>query len=66
LRKLVISNSPSSMRLWVESCREWMKVLPEDVRSAIEKGEKDGDYEDAAYKKVCIVPTRRIRGLSSL
>jgi proline-specific peptidase len=53
LKKLIISNSPSSMQLWVEACREWQKTLPDNVRKAIQKGEEDKAYDDETYKKVC-------------
>lgn len=52
LRRLVISNSPTSMELWVSSCRKWQQTLPESVKKAIEKGEKDKDYESQEYQEV--------------
>lgn len=32
LKNLIISNSPASMALWVDSCNQWMKELPDDIR----------------------------------
>jgi hypothetical protein len=46
LKRLVISNSPASMPLWVESCNEWRKQLPEDVEKALQKHEADKTYDD--------------------
>ncbi|EXJ61106.1 hypothetical protein A1O7_05259 [Cladophialophora yegresii CBS 114405] len=50
LKRLIISNSPCSMKLWVESCNEWRKQLPEDVEKALQKHEKDKTYDDPEYK----------------
>lgn len=52
LRRIVISNSPASMELWVSSCRKWQETLPTTVKKAIEKGEEEKDYESEEYKEV--------------
>ncbi|KAJ9601978.1 hypothetical protein H2200_013537 [Cladophialophora chaetospira] len=39
------------MSLWVESCNEWRKQLPEDVEKALQKHEKDKTYDDPEYKE---------------
>ncbi|OCT45511.1 hypothetical protein CLCR_01771 [Cladophialophora carrionii] len=46
LKRLIISNSPCSMKLWVESCNEWRKRLPEEVEKALQRHEKDKTYDD--------------------
>ena len=53
LKRMVISNSPASMPLWVESCNEWRKQLPEDVEKALQKHEKDQTYDDPQCKSTC-------------
>lgn len=52
LRRLVVSNSPSSMGLWVRSCGRWIAELPEEVRKGIEEGESRGEYEGREYLDV--------------
>ena len=52
LRKLVISSSPASMPLWVESCEAWKNELPQNISDAIDHGEKDEDYGSDAYLEV--------------
>lgn len=54
LRRIIISNSPASMSLWVSSCRKWQQLLPEKLRNAIEKGEREKDYDSEEYKEVSI------------
>ena len=51
LKRLVISNSPASMPLWVESCNFWRTMLPRDVDETLEKHERDQTYEDPEYEK---------------
>jgi pimeloyl-ACP methyl ester carboxylesterase len=49
LKRLVISNSPASMPLWVESCNEWRKQLPREVDEALTKYEDAKDYENEGW-----------------
>lgn len=50
LKRLVISNSPASMELWIESCNQWRKELPQDVESALQKHEEAKSYDDPECK----------------
>ena len=50
LRRLVISNSPASMELWSVSCRALVKALPDEVRGALEKHEKEGTTDSEEYE----------------
>jgi L-proline amide hydrolase len=50
LRSLIISNSPASMPLWVESCNEWRKHLPEDIQKTLQEHESTETYDDPEYK----------------
>jgi L-proline amide hydrolase len=49
LKRLIISNSPASMPLWVASCDEWRKQLPAHVEHALQKHEADKTYNDPEY-----------------
>jgi hypothetical protein len=42
------------MELWVESCNEWRKQLPEDVEKALQKHEKDKTYDDPECKSLTL------------
>lgn len=50
LRRLIISNSPASMPLWVESCNAWRKQLPPEVDAVLQKHERDQTYADKEYQ----------------
>ncbi|OAL36569.1 hypothetical protein AYO20_04185 [Fonsecaea nubica] len=50
LKRLIISNSPASMKLWVESCNQWRRELPENVDNALTKHEESETYDDPEYK----------------
>ena len=52
LRKLIISNSPSDMRVWVQVGKKLREKLPKDVQETLDRCEKEGnlhskEYEDA-------------------
>jgi proline-specific peptidase len=52
LRKLVVSNSPSDMKIWVSTSNKLREKLPKDVRETLDRCERDGnihskEYEDA-------------------
>lgn len=49
LKRLIISNSPASMPLWVESCDAWRAELPPDVQKTLQKHENDKTYTDPEY-----------------
>lgn len=54
LKRLVISNSPASMKLWVMSCDEWRAKLPRDIDETLEKYEKAHDYTAPEYEAAVI------------
>ena len=54
LRRLVISNSPCSMKLWVEACNEWRRELPRSVDEVLERCERSKDYGSEEYQKVSL------------
>lgn len=49
LRKLVISDSPASMALWVKGANELRKGLPQEVQDALNKHEAAGTTTDPEY-----------------
>lgn len=49
LKRLIISNSPASMPLWVDSCNFWRQQLPLDIQHALSKHEADKSYTDPEY-----------------
>ena len=49
LASLVISNSPASMELWVTEATRLRGELPDDVREALDRHERDGTIDDPAY-----------------
>lgn len=49
LKRLIISNSPASMPLWVASCNEWRAVLPGDLNETLKRHEKTQDYANPEY-----------------
>lgn len=51
LKKLIISNSPASMKLWMEATAKLRLQLPQDVQDTLNKHEADGSTTDEAYKK---------------
>jgi proline-specific peptidase len=55
MKRLIISNSPSSMALWVEACNSLRKYLPRDVDDALERHERDGTYKNSEYEEAVMV-----------
>jgi proline-specific peptidase len=49
LGKLVISDSPASMALWVKGANELRKGLPQEVQDALDKHEAAGTTTDPEY-----------------
>lgn len=54
LKRLIISNSPASMVLWVEACNGLRKDLPREVDEILEKHEKDGTYDSEEYENAVV------------
>ena len=50
LNKVVISNSPTSMDLWVKSCKSLREKLPKEIDDALEKHEQAQTYDEQEYK----------------
>ena len=50
LTRLVISNSPASMQLWVEAQDILRTGLPQDVQDTLTKHEKDGTTDSKEYE----------------
>lgn len=50
LRRIVASNAPADMRVFVEGCRAWIRALPGDVRETIERCEREGKTESEEYR----------------
>ncbi|THU93623.1 proline-specific peptidase [Dendrothele bispora CBS 962.96] len=51
LNKLIISSSPSDMKMWVEAQNKLREELPKDVQEALTKHETEGTTESEGYKK---------------
>ncbi|XHG01104.1 hypothetical protein AWENTII_004506 [Aspergillus wentii] len=50
LRKLIISNSPASVELWLESVNRLRKTLPQDVQDSLQRCEDEGRLESEEYE----------------
>ncbi|CZT46287.1 related to proline iminopeptidase [Rhynchosporium secalis] len=50
LNRLIIANSPASMKLWVKAAEKLKKELPEDVQEVLEKCERDGTTGSEEYE----------------
>ncbi|KAK5045030.1 hypothetical protein LTR84_010178 [Exophiala bonariae] len=50
LKRLIISNSPASMPLWIESCNAWRAELPREIDDALQKHEDNKTYDDPEYQ----------------
>lgn len=55
MKRLIISNSPSSMVLWVEACDSLRKHLPREVDEALERHERNCTYKDPEYEEAVLV-----------
>lgn len=49
LKRLIISNSPASMPLFVDSCNAWRRELPREIDDALQRHEDDKSYTDPEY-----------------
>lgn len=59
LKHLIISNSPVSMDLWIESCNSLRQQLPREVDNILEKHEQAQTYDNPDYKKAVTFFYRR-------
>ena len=59
MKRLIVSNSPSSMVLWVEACNALRKTLPREVDDALERHERDKTYKDPEYEEAVLVFYKR-------
>lgn len=55
LRKLIIADSPASMKDWVVAANILLQQLPKDVQETLEKCEKAGDFTSPEYQTACKV-----------
>ena len=55
LRKVVISNSPSDMKLWVQAAGRLRKGLPQDVQDTLTRCEEEGRTESEEYEAAVMV-----------
>ena len=51
LRRLIIADSPASMKLWVEAADRLREKLPSDVQETLTRCEKEGKTETEEYEK---------------
>lgn len=51
LHKLIIANSPASMKLWVQAADKLRGKLPKDIQETLLKNEKDGTTDSEEYEK---------------
>ncbi|EKM60681.1 uncharacterized protein PHACADRAFT_83971 [Phanerochaete carnosa HHB-10118-sp] len=50
LRRLILADSPASMKTWAESARKLLHKLPKEVQDTVEKHEKDGTTDSPEYQ----------------
>ena len=55
LRKVIIADSPSDMKVWVKVANELRKALPEDVQETLERCEKEGKTGSEEYEAAVMV-----------
>ena len=55
LRKLVLADAAASVELLLEGENALRKELPADVRSVLDRCEREGDFESEEYEKACLV-----------
>jgi len=51
IRKLIVSNSPSDMKVWVETANRLRQDLPKDVRETLDRCEKEDRTDTEEYEK---------------
>lgn len=55
LRRLVIANSPASMKTWVEEANRLRRDLPQDVQDMLARHEEAGTIDSDAYQQASLV-----------
>ena len=55
LRKLILSNSPTDMKLFVGACGRLRKELPQDVQETLDRCEREGKTETEEYENAVLV-----------
>lgn len=55
LRKLVIADSPSDMRVWVDVQNRFRAQLPKEVRETLDRCEREGKTETPEYEDAVMV-----------
>lgn len=50
LRRLIVSSSPASIDLWMQSCNGLLAQMPRDVQDAIRRNEKAGTFDNEEFK----------------
>lgn len=55
LRKLIISNSPSDMKVWVQTANRLRKELPQDVQVTLDRCEREGKTDTEEYEEAVTV-----------
>ncbi|EME83683.1 uncharacterized protein MYCFIDRAFT_211389 [Pseudocercospora fijiensis CIRAD86] len=51
LRKLIISNSPSNMKVWVDVGNRLRKQLPKEIQDTLDRCEREGKVETPEYEE---------------
>ncbi|GJJ06650.1 hypothetical protein Clacol_000844 [Clathrus columnatus] len=59
LKRLIITNSPASMDLWVESSNKLRLTLPEEVQAVLDEHEEAGTTDSEAYEEATQVFYKR-------
>jgi proline-specific peptidase len=59
LRRLILANSPASMKIRYESTAEYRRELPEEVQAIIDKHEAAGTFKDPKYEEAYKVFIKR-------
>ncbi|KAJ2979408.1 hypothetical protein NQ176_g3278 [Zarea fungicola] len=59
LRKLILSDAPASMELWVQSIGKLRKTLPKDTLDVLEKYEKEDKVDAPEYEAAVMEFNRR-------
>ncbi|KAL2063351.1 hypothetical protein VTL71DRAFT_5156 [Oculimacula yallundae] len=51
LRKLILTNSPAGINEWEKAYASYRKLLPEDIKAKLKKGEEAEDWKGADYQE---------------
>jgi L-proline amide hydrolase len=51
LRRLVIANSPASLKTWVEEANRLRRDMPQDIQDALTRNEEAGTIDSEEYQK---------------